>query len=250
MIYSYRVGFLICLILFLTSCTLKSQLFQTDSTTLLKEQSIDFSYSSKIVPGDKLQIDIYNKTKKVVFNTAQPTLTKKLEYLVDSDGTVILPILQEVKLQGLTEKQASNLLTQKYKKYYIDPFVKVRIKNKKVYVFGENGGQVIPIDTQYVSLYEILAKSGGLGDSAKKNSIQIISGELGNQKARFIDMTNLASLNHSNLLIPANSIVYIRPRVMRSVTMTIGDLNTIIGLITNTFSSYLAIDYIVSGKAK
>ncbi len=242
------------LLIFLSGCGFKYKLFQDERTFIDEnEYPITFQYTSKIVPSDKLSIDVYNNSKKIpltAIDGSTTTLAKNStqEYIVDSDGTIVLPILGEIKLAGLTEKEASKLLTQKYSLYLQDPFIKVKIANKRVYVFGESGASVMPIATDQVLLYEVLARAGGLGDGADKGAIQIISGELGSQKSRYIDMTRLSALNRSNLMIPANSIVYIQPRFMRSINMAVGDFNTIIGLITNTFSSYLSIDYIVNGR--
>jgi hypothetical protein len=107
---------------------------------------------------------------------------------------------------------------------------------------------MIPIKSNSISLYEVIAKSGDLTDGAQRNAIQIISGELGKQKARVIDMTKMSSLNASDLMIPANSVVYVQPRYMRSVNIAVNDFSTILGLITNTLSSYLAIDYFINEK--
>ncbi len=222
------------------------------------EYPLNFQYKSKILPGDRLKIDVYNRSRRVAMEQINDLNTEsalstvqstKQEYIVDMDGTLFLPIINEVRFQGLTEEQASDLLTQSYKAYLTEPYVKVRISNKRVYVFGEIGTPgMIPIASNTISLYEVLAKSGDLTDGAQRNSIQIISGELGAQKARIIDITKMSSLNSSDLMIPANSIIYVQPRYMRSVNIAVNDFSTILGLITNTLSSYLAIDYFINGK--
>ncbi len=226
--------------------------------TLHQEYDINFRYVNKILPGDTLKIDVYNRSRKIAIEqindlntnsalaTVQPT---KQEYTVNSDGTLYLPIINEIQFAGLTEQQASNLLTQNYRAYLTDPYIKVHITNKRIYVFGEVGSPGMKsITSNSISLYEVIAKSGDLTDGAQRNAIQIISGELGAQKARIIDMTKMSSLNASDLMIPANSVVYVQPRYMRSVNIAINDFSTILGLITNTLSSYLAIDYFINGN--
>ena len=226
---------------------------ETDNKIIETKYPINFSYASKILPGDTIKIDIYNKSKRIslenIDSEIKMTQSSKQEYVVDMDGTLYLPMLNEVRFQGLTEKQASDFLTSRYKTYLTDPYIKVHIANKRVYVLGEvNGPGMLTISSNTVSIYEIIAKSGDLTDHAKRNAIQIISGALGAQKARVIDLTKLSSLNASDLMIPANSIIYVQPRYMKSIKITIGDFSPILGLISSMLGTYLSIDYVTNGR--
>jgi len=286
----YKILFL-SLLLFFAGCSSKYRLFQEDradvidstseakepgfldgifpqketviknstcKTNLQNEYDINFHYASKILPGDTLKIEVYNRSRKISLDQINDLNTKsalesisttKQEYTIDSDGTLYLPIINEVKFAGLTEQQASDLLTQSYKTYLTDPYIKVRIANKRVYVLGEvNKPGMLPISSNTVSLYEVIAKSGDLTDYAKRNSIQIISGALGSQKARIVDLTKMSSLNASDLMIPANSIIYVQPRYMKSVKIVINDFTPILNMISSTLGTYLSIDYITNGR--
>jgi len=236
----------------------KEQTINQDSNTYGEQYPINFQYKSKILPGDTLKIDVYNRSRRIsmqqindlntksALTSVQPT---KQEYIVDMDGTLYLPILNEVRFQGLTEQQASDLLTQNYRAYLTEPYVKVHIANKRVYVLGEvNTPGMLEISSTTVSLFEILAKSGDFTDHAKRNSIQIISGPLGSQKARIVDLTKMSSLNASDLMIPANSIIYVQPRYMKSVKLAIDDFTPILSVVSSMLGTYLSIDYITHGR--
>ncbi len=229
-----------------------------DDKTLQQEYDINFRYVSKILPGDTLKIDIYNRSRRIAIEqindlNTESALTSiqstKQEYTVDGDGTLYLPIIDEIQFAGLTEQQASDLLTQNYRAYLTDPYIKVHIANKRVYVLGEvNKPGFLPISSNTISLYEIIAKSGDLTDQAKRDSIQIISGTLGSQKARIVDFTKMSSLNASDLMIPANSIIYVQPRFMKSVKVAIDDFTPILRVISSMLGTYLSIDYITNGR--
>jgi polysaccharide export outer membrane protein len=165
------------------------------------------------------------------------------------DGTVYMPLLGEVKLAGMTEKEAGAYLSQRYRAFLKKPYVKVSITNTRIYVLGEVGKPgVIPIPPSGISLYEVLARSGDFTDYAKRNLINIISGPLGKQTIRTIDMTSLAAINASNLMIRPNSIVYVPPRSMKAVKVTIDDYMPIVRLISTSLSAYLSVDYIINGR--
>ncbi len=242
---------------FLNSIFPKKETIIKNNSALQNEYPLNFRYASKILPGDTLKIDVYNRSRRMSLENINDTNiddtptnipSSKQEYTVDMDGTLYLPILNEIRFEGLTEYQASDLLTQSYREYLTNPTIKVRIANKRIYVLGESGGKVLPISSNTISLYEVLALSGGIPDGAKKNAIQVISGELGSQKSRIIDMTKMSSINASDLMIPANSIVYIQPRVMRTFNIAVGDFTSVMSLLTNTLGSYLSIEYFLNER--
>jgi len=236
-----------------------SQMYNTP----VREKKLSFGYANKILPGDTLRIDFYNNSRKITledvglsistletssmkFSTGKP---QKEEFLVDIDGTVYLPLIHDTQLVSMTEQEASTYLTEKYRSYLTNPKVKVNIGNTRIYVLGEVKKKgVLPIAPSGISLYEVIAKSGGLTDYALRSGIKVISGPLGNQKIRFIDMTSMTLLNSTNLIIPPNSIVYVPPRNAKGIKVTIDDYMPILRLISTTLSTYLSIDYIVNGR--
>lgn len=231
------------------------------------EKKLKFGYEAKILPGDTLQIAVYNHSRKIRLSdidtfaggthsagatpvTATPAVSSgKQEYLVDTDGTVYLPLLHDVSIASMTEREASALLTRKYRAYLTDPKVKVHIGNTRVYVLGEvNKPGILPVHASGATLYEIIAKSGDLTDYADRRGIKIISGPLGNQTMRYIDMTHMASLNATNLMIAPNSIVYVPPKGTKAVKVAIDDYMPILQLLTTTMGAYLSIDYLINGR--
>lgn len=212
-----------------------------------EEKPLDFQYSSKIIPGDKLKIDIYNRSKKI--SLQEPGTKSKEEYVVDNDGMIYLPLIGVTTLKGLNEREASHLLTTKYQKYLNEPYVKVQLRSTRIYVLGEvKSPGVIPISASGISIYEVLAKSGDFTDYAKRNVIKVVSGPYGKQTIRTIDLTTMTALNRTNLMIRPNSIVYVPPKYMKSVKLSIGDVTPIVSLISSLLGTYLSIDYITNGR--
>ena len=71
--------------------------------------------------------------------------TVKPTYEIDVNGVAKFPMIGEVKLEGLTIRQAEEILQQAYSKFYTDAYVVLRYTNKRVIVLGAPGGQVIPL---------------------------------------------------------------------------------------------------------
>src|SRR5215471_17618175 len=74
--------------------------------------------SPHIRPGDHLHISVRR----------EPDLT--ISEVVSSDGSIFLPLINAVKVAGLTVQEAQNLLAERLKPFVADPQVTVRITNR------------------------------------------------------------------------------------------------------------------------
>lgn len=231
-------------------CSVKEyQLFKNnDPSYISQSQDINISYESKIIPDDILTIDIYNMNQKsnILKNSTVLERSKENnEYIVSADGTIYLPLLQEVSVIGFTVQELSKKITEEYKRYLKQPYVKIAIKNHKVFVLGEVNKQgVVPIKGNSISVIEAISSSGGLTDHAARNKIRIVSKEGGKYKIRTLDMSKLSTLNLDNLILKHNSIVYVEPRDSKAVKVGMQDYLPIIQAISGIASTFLSIDYI------
>ena len=246
---------IIFILLFITGCSVKEyRLFTNNDISYVSQaQDINISYDSKIIPDDILTIDIYNMNQKsnILKNSEilENKQSKDNQYIVSADGTIYLPLLQEVVVSGFTAKELSKEFTQKYRKYLKQPYVKVAIKNHKVFVLGEVEKQgVVPIEGNSISVIEAISRSGGLTDHAARNRIRIVSKEDGKYKIRTLDMSRLSTLNIDNLMLKHNSIVYVEPRSSKALKVGVQDYLPIIQAISGVASTFLAIDYISDGR--
>ena len=71
----------------------------------------------------------------ITSTTSQPILQ---QYLVDNEGKINFPVLGELRVGGLTKKEAEQLIVEKLKPYIKEtPIVTVRMVNYKISVLGE-----------------------------------------------------------------------------------------------------------------
>ncbi len=206
--------------LFFMGCSIKEYtMFQNDDPTLERPIELNVTFESRILPDDILSIDIYNMNQKSnilrdsnLLNQGR-TVASQNQYVVESDGTIYLPLIKEVNVEGLTSKELSRYLTEKYTKYLRDPYVKAQITNHRVYVFGEVAKQgVVPIAGNSISLIEALSKSGGLTGDAVLDRVRVISKINGKNILRTVNLRDFKTLNMSTLMVGNNSIVYVEPR--------------------------------------
>ena len=176
--------------------------------------------------------------------------TSGTEFLVQADGTVVLPMVNRVKVSGLSLLQADSVLKTRYDEYYKDAFVTTRVTNNRVFILGAPGGKVISLENDNMNLLEILALAGGIdgggggGGSSlyryggKANNIRIIRGDLKNPRVQQINLSTLDGMRRANLQMEPNDIIYVEP-VRRPLLEALTDAAPLISfsslILTTTF---------------
>ena len=236
-------------LLFFSACSVKEyKLFQEEKNTQISQvQELNISYSSKIVPNDILEIDIYNMNKKsnIMVSDKGAVVIPNNKYVVYSDGTIILPLLNVVNVEGYTIKEINEVLLDRYRAFLKSPYLKVTVKNHKVYVLGEVATQgVIPLEGESISIIEAIAKAGGLTDYALRNRIRVISEEKGKYVMRTLNLNKFSTLNSKNLMLKHNSIVYIEPKSTKAIRVAINDYLPILQAVSSVLSTFVNIKYL------
>ena len=249
--------------IFLSGCSIKEyKLFQPDENTTIshsatkEELKESVRYENKISPGDRVMINVFNVYRQSSTGTDQFTQTSSSGslldntsgYLVSQEGTVFLPLIGDISLQGMTTAEASKTLTGKYGKYLRHPFVTVNILNQRVYVLGEvNSPGMIPVLNETMTIFEAIARSGDFSTYGRRDNIMIIRGNINdNPEIRMIDMSHMASLRVSDLILRPDDIIYVQPRDMKATNIAIGEITPILSIITQTITTWVALDYFIT----
>jgi polysaccharide biosynthesis/export protein len=128
-------------------------------------RSADTSPDYRLVPGDKLRIEVYRDAQ----------LSQSLQ--VRPDGKITLPLIGDVRAEGRTSNELREALVSSLKEYNTNPVVTVIVveTNPPVfYVMGEvNSPGTFPIKGQ-ISAVQALAMAGGFKDFAKTKDISIL----------------------------------------------------------------------------
>lgn len=193
-----------------------------------------------IQPNDFLKLEVYsNKGEKLIDpNPELSNLTSNQQnserdapnYLVDIQGVVKFPMIGEIKIEGLTLREAEELIQKEYQHYFKEPFTLLSYANKRVVVLGAPGGQVIPLVNQNVNLAEILGLAKGLDNLAKAQNIRVLRKE----QVFLIDLSTIEGYKNGNILIEAGDIIYVEP-VRRPVSEAFKDYAGILSLIVSIY---------------
>ncbi|NML67270.1 polysaccharide export protein EpsE [Hymenobacter sp. RP-2-7] len=231
------------------------------------------SRNYRIQPNDYLNVRVYtNKGERLIDpngelpfgspsgggSVARPATTGRntgagagstgSDYLVQADGKVRLPIIDEVRLQGFTLLQADSVLKVRYDKYYVESFVRTAVTNNRVIILGASGGQVIALNNDNMNLLEVLALAGGVDASVgssgryggRVDNIRIIRGDLKNPQVQFIDLSTIEGMRRGNLQVEPNDIIYVQP-VRRPFLEALADAAPVYSLAFSSIGFFLAI---------
>jgi polysaccharide export outer membrane protein len=104
---------------------------------------------------------------------------------VRRDGIISLPLVDEIKAEGLTPLQLKEILAQRFKEFIGDPNITVMVMEAnsfKVYLSGQIRNPGVYRLRSETSLLQIISMAGGFTDWANQKKILIIRKEGGKEK--------------------------------------------------------------------
>jgi polysaccharide export outer membrane protein len=201
------------------------------NTNLMFKTPKDFAYDSipmrpkydyRISPNDKIELELYtnNGGKLIDFYSGGNTEgmvnggSSSLNYLVRTDSLVELPIVGDVKIVGLTIKQCQDTLKQIYARYYQEPFVQVRVINKRVIVFPGSGAdaKVVPLLNNNTTLMEVVALAGGIAERGRASKVKLMRNVDNRREVYLIDLSTIDGLFYADMIVQSNDYIYIEPQ--------------------------------------
>ncbi|MGK7940669.1 MAG: SLBB domain-containing protein [Crocosphaera sp.] len=138
--------------------------------------------------GDRLRVNVF------------PVEEFTGEYQILVDGTLSLPIVGNIQVQGLTITQLTEFLTQQYRQYVKRPVVTVSLtapRPLKLAIAGEinsPGSYLLPVEggQKFPTITQLIQQAGGLTTVANLDKVQI--------KRQFQGQTLVLNLNLWDLL--------------------------------------------------
>nr|WP_294871423.1 polysaccharide biosynthesis/export family protein [uncultured Pedobacter sp.] len=221
--------YLIVALFFMSSCGVKykSVPYFTDlpADSTIQEQ-IKNQTILKIQKNDILAITVssLNPEASAIFNLGttssiqgnttpniNPTNTSN-GFMVDEAGTIQLPLIGSVKLEGLTTSEARTLIQNKLVNYLKEPVVSIRLVNFRVSVLGDVAKPgVYPVNNERVNVSEALSMAGDLSITAVRNNVLLIREQDGKRQYIRLDMQKKEIFNSPYYYLQNNDILYIQP---------------------------------------
>lgn len=250
----FLIAIPICL---LASCSSKKNLMYfydlKDSTSF--SAPINNEIQLKIERDDRLEVRITTMNEQINAFLSSGTVgggggnESSNLYTVNNDGSINLPMVGAIKVEGLTKEEAKNKITSEISKYVKDPIVNVKLEGFKYTVWGMGvaSGKVLYSNSEKLNVIEALVSAGDIKNGAELNKVMLIREENGMRNMVRLDLGDSRLLSSPYFYLKQNDMIYVEPkswvegaeqrnmRMIRLGTATFGILNTLV-------STYLLID--------
>lgn len=132
-------------------------------------------------------------------------------YRVHDDGTVDLPFLNPLKLQGLTEVEAQDTLRAAFKEIIPDADVKLALYNKNFSVIGDARSGQYYIYKEKMNIFQALAMTGDVLNSGDRRHIRIIRPRDGGEEPEILefDMRTNTIIDSKYYYVYPNDVIYV-----------------------------------------
>lgn len=131
-------------------------------------------------------------------------------YRIYSDGTVNLPFLPPIRLEGMTELEAQDTVKRYMRELIPDAEIKLALYNKYFTVLGDVSSGVRYIYKERMTIYQALAMSGRVLNSGDRRHIRIIRPH-GNAEPEVLefDMRTNTLIDSKYYYIYPNDLIYV-----------------------------------------
>lgn len=139
----------------------------------------------------------------------------QLEVSVAQDGTVTLPLINNVKVGGKTLAEAQTLLTSRYKEFFKDPNLSILIlkyAERKVYVDGFVGrpGPVLFPNEENLTISRAIAFASGILPRGARNDVKLTRTVDGKDITTTIDMDDVNTGRSPDIELKENDRIFVR----------------------------------------
>jgi len=199
----YKAILILLLLFILASCSRNktSNIYSKINNPAFIGESNNVTNDYLIGIGDVIEIQVYGESD----------LSGK--FTVHNDGSISIPLIGSVFVNGLTIPDITNTITNKYKNdYLVTPIITVMMKeinSKKIYIFGEI---TKPGTVQYeenMTVLQAILTAGGFTKNADKGKIYITRNVKGVEKRISLSVDNITKLDDIKFKMIPGDVIYI-----------------------------------------
>ena len=132
--------------------------------------------------------------------------------LVDSAGTIEIPLIGSIQVSGLTTSQLREILKKRLVTYLKEPTVNVRFLNYKISIMGEVARpSVYVIPNEQITLPEALSMAGDLTIYGKRDNVLVIRDLNGKKEFGHVNLNSREVYSSPYYYLHSNDVVYVEP---------------------------------------
>lgn len=156
-------------------------------------------------------------------------------YLVNQRGSILLPVIGEINVGGLTEEEAKDAVQKKVSEYFKDATVKVKILTYKVTILGEvrNPGVYYNYNKS-LTILDALGLANGTTDNATVRKLLVIRTTSNGSKSFRLDLTEKKTMSSEAFYLLPNDVLYVDPDKYKNLPLNSTLFTITLSAITST----------------
>ena len=218
--------FLLLLLVLAFSCKPKQNMIYMSNHNFTEEVNQARYTGLKIKEADVLEIKVsaFDEIAVKPFNLTTMTTTSNPDtessaaaagqYVVSSEGYVVMPVLGRIFCMGMTKKQLELDIEERLKVYLTDPRVDVTLTNFSISVLGavSSPGQKTT-NNEKLNLFQAMALAGDMLPAADRTNVKLLRYSEQSQKDTLIslDFSERSIINSPYYYLQQNDIIYVEP---------------------------------------
>lgn len=214
-----RYALIIAVIGLMASCVPHKNVTYFNDISSSGEGTFDPTIPPKIFfkPNDIVEIDITSVSKESnqYFYKSGSSVDKRYAgntYQISAQGTIDLPLIGKVELEGATPDEAEETIRALLLDYLQKPTVNIRLVSFEISVLGEVARPgVFPIPDGRVTVLEALAYAGDLTVYGSRDNILVIRNDEGKKSYFRINLNDTEFLNGQRFYLENNDVIYVEP---------------------------------------
>lgn len=232
-----------CLMLLATSCYTRRVVGLLQERNSLPEYDRGVYQEYRLRKNDELTLRIISadQTSVAMFGNAQTGMgsTNNMVYRIYDDGTVDIPFLSRIPLEGMTLEEAEKFLTDQMKPYIPDVQVKLALSTSTFCVIGDAGRGYFNIYKERLTIFQALALCGGVNESGDIGHVKIVRETNEGTKIVSFDLRSKSLIDSEYYYIYPNDIIYVDVTPKRF--WAVNSYSGFLGVITSSLSLLLTV---------
>lgn len=179
---------------------------------------------------------------KLISSESAGSPQNMLTYRVYPDGTIDLPFIKNIYIEGLTLNEASKVIEDRFRELIPDAAIKLTLANKTFTVIGEAGTGVYNISRDKFTIYQALSLSGDLKHSGDFKHVRIIRENNEGTEVLEFDIRPASVIESKYYYIYPNDIIYVQ-RAASSFYKIENSWSNFIGVVSSSLSLLVTVLY-------
>lgn len=232
-----------CVLLLATSCYTRRVVGLLQERNSLPEYDRGVYQEYRLRKNDELTLRIISadQTSVAMFGNTQTGMgsTNNMVYRIYDDGTVDIPFLSRIPLEGMTLEEAEKFLTDQMKPYIPDVQVKLALSTSTFCVIGDAGRGYFNIYKERLTIFQALALCGGVNESGDIGHVKIVRETNEGTKIVSFDLRSKSLIDSEYYYIYPNDIIYVDVTPKRF--WAVNSYSGFLGVITSSLSLLLTV---------